>query len=734
MRSQKTTYFIMLLSFALGCFVCALIPTNVTSAPPEQTRLVNTNVIEKLTGDCPQWGGDSMRNNVAEATNLPSEWEAGGFDRKTGQWQKEDAQHVLWTAAVGSPTYGNPVVAGGRVFVGTTNTRGYLPRYPGKVDLGCMIALSEKDGSFLWQHSNEKLPSTQDNIRDWPQCGVCCAPLVEGDRMWYVTNRGTIACLDTEGFYDGEDDGPEKAGLAKLFNQPATLHAGLDDGELPNALAALIGDLGTRFRVKKEEEGKSWIISVRQGREYQYYGVALNDGNITVTNRGLAKKPADTGEEMVSAPTELTAGLADGKVSLGLRRLLAKRGFELPENVNVASNGQKEWTITGKVAGADRKMILREEDSMLVAFKQLTTDDTGEADTVWTFDMMGELKTSQHNMCACSVTGLGDILFANTSNGVDESQEHIPNVDAPSFIALDKNTGKVLWTDNSPGANILHGQWSSPAAGVLGGVPQVIFAGGDGWVYSFKADKGNNGKPELLWKFDANPKDTEWVEGGRGTRNNIIATPVIYNGHVFVAVGQDPEHGTGQGHLWCIDPTKRGDVSPKKVVQGSDRSKVVPHRRYLAYDKEKGDALIDNENSAAIWHYTGFDQNNDGELEMHERMNRSCGTVAIKDDVAFIADFSGIVHCLDAATGKVYWTFDMLSAAWGTPLIADGKVFVGDEDGEVSVFKFSKNPDDAEPLAEVDMLSSVLSTPIVANNVMFIANKSHIFAIKKQEE
>ena len=96
---------------------------------------------------------------------------------------------------------------------------------------------------------------------------------------------------------------------------------------------------------------------------------------------------------------------------------------------------------------------------------------------------------------------------------------------APSFLALNKHTGAILWTDKSPGENILHGQWSSPAAGVLGGVPQVIFAGGDGWVYSFRADAGKDGRPELLWQFDANPKESKWVVGGAGTRNNIIATP-----------------------------------------------------------------------------------------------------------------------------------------------------------------------------------------------------------------
>ncbi len=58
------------------------------------------------------------------------------------------------------------------------------------------------------------------------------------------------------------------------------------------------------------------------------------------------------------------------------------------------------------------------------------------------------------------------------------------------------------------------------------------------------------------------PKTTKWVLGGEGTRNNLIATPVAYDGLVYIAVGQDPEHGEGEGHLWCIDPTKRGDISP----------------------------------------------------------------------------------------------------------------------------------------------------------------------------
>ena len=104
------------------------------------------------------------------------------------------------------------------------------------------------------------------------------------------------------------------------------------------------------------------------------------------------------------------------------------------------------------------------------------------------------------------MTAVGALLLVNTSNGADHPHKRVPSPNAPSFIALDKLSGKLIWADNSPGNNILDGQWSSPAAAVLGGVPQAIFPGGDGWVYSFRAAAGVGGKPELLWKFDTNPK------------------------------------------------------------------------------------------------------------------------------------------------------------------------------------------------------------------------------------
>lgn len=530
---------------------CGLTPTGSFVAAGDPTEDVKKEIAKLNVGelDWPQWGGGPARNNTPDGTNIPTRW-----DTDTGE-------NIRWSQTLGSETYGNPVVANGKVYVGTNNAAGYLDRYPKNVDLGVLLCLNESDGSFIWQHSLEKLPTGA--THDWPSMGICSAPLVDGDRLWLVTSRGTIDCLDTEGFQDDENDGPFV-----------------------------------------DEESKA----------------------------------------------------------------------------------------------------------------------QGESDIVWRIDMMKEFDVSQHNMCSCSVTGAEDYLFVLTGNGVDDSHERLPSESAPSFLCVRRSTGEILWTDNTPGANVLHGQWASPAYAEIGGRKQVLFPGGDGWLYSFSAD-GLNGQSELLWKFDCNPKDSVYSISGRGTRNHLIGTPVVCDDRVYIAVGEDPEYGEGDGHLWCIDPTGSGDVSPTLVYNNSNPEQPIPHKKLQALVEADGDFERDNPNSKAVWHYVGNDPD-----EFEQKMHRTCGTACVKNDLVFIADFSGMLHCVDAKTGVAHWTYDMFAASWASPLIVENKVYVGDEDGDIAVFDLSPNQ---ELIEEFNIGFPSYTTPIVANNTIFVAGRSRIFAIEQ---
>jgi outer membrane protein assembly factor BamB len=162
-----------------------------------------------------------------------------------------------------------------------------------------------------------------------------------------------------------------------------------------------------------------------------------------------------------------------------------------------------------------------------------------------------------------------------------------------------------------------------------------------------------------------------------------------------------------------------------------DLTKPIPHHRMQAVNKEAGEVARDNTNSAAVWHYASHDLNKNGKIEFEETMHRTCGTAAIKDGLLFVADFSGLFHCLDAKTGVPHWTYDMLAAAWGSPMIVDDKVYIGDEDGDIAVFKLSP---EMELISENPMSSSVYSTPVVANNKLFIADKDHVFCIESENQ
>ena len=120
--------------------------------------------------------------------------------------RSQTRENIKWKAELGSTSYGNPVVADGKVFVGTNNANPRNPDLTG--DLGVLMCFRESDGKFLWQATSDKLESRQDN--DWPEQGICSSPAVEGKRLYYVTSRGELVCLDTEGMLDGKNDGPVK--------------------------------------------------------------------------------------------------------------------------------------------------------------------------------------------------------------------------------------------------------------------------------------------------------------------------------------------------------------------------------------------------------------------------------------------------------------------------------------------------------------------------------------------
>ena len=129
--------------------------------------------IDGIAGDdIAMFGGTPSRNMVSSEVGLPSEWEM------------ETGRNILWKQELGSQSYGGPVVYKDKIYVGTNNEGERNPKLAG--DRGNLMVFRVSDGKFLWQAAHPKLPAGR--VHDWPQQGICSAPLIEGDRLYYVSN------------------------------------------------------------------------------------------------------------------------------------------------------------------------------------------------------------------------------------------------------------------------------------------------------------------------------------------------------------------------------------------------------------------------------------------------------------------------------------------------------------------------------------------------------------------
>jgi outer membrane protein assembly factor BamB len=296
------------------------------------------------------------------------------------------------------------------------------------------------------------------------------------------------------------------------------------------------------------------------------------------------------------------------------------------------------------------------------------------ADLIWELDMCGRLGVFPHEATNSEVLPLGDLLIVSTSNGQNEGHTLVPSPRAPSLIAVDKHSGEVAWRAIGAGGQVLHGQWSSPVAANVDRRTQVLLGGGDGWLRAYDAASGRE-----LWRFDGNPKDARWLpRPGVLSRSFIIASPVFADGRVFVAMGQSPGHGNGPSFIHAIRPDGQGDVT----------------------------------RSGLLW--------------TSREVGRVVATPVEKDGLLYVGDVGGTVHCLDAASGAHVWKHETLGAIWGCFLLAGDRLYVGNEDGTMTVLRAGPRK---ELLAQIEMDAPLYSPPALIGDKLYLATAKRLYLI-----
>lgn len=447
-----------------------------------------------------QWGEWHTRNMVSDVTGLPD-----SFDPETGE-------NIKWSVPLGTHTHSSPVVTGGRVLIGTNNGQPRDAKQQG--DRGVLMCLDEKDGRLHWQLVVPKLDGLR--LSDWPKTGITSSATVDDDRVYIVTNRGEVMCLD----------------LKPPANSPVI---------------------------------------------------------------------------------------------------------------------------------------------------------------IWRFDIRKQLGVHQHDAAHCSVLVDESFVYACTSNGVSDSHRELVAPDAPSLIALDKKTGRLVARDGEHmGQNTIHCTWSSPAMGRVGDRRLLFFGGGDGVCYAFEAlqpaaSKGAVQTLKRVWRFDCDPDAPKeniirYQDNRRVGPSNITGMPVFYKDRVYVTAGGDLWHGKPKCWLKCIDATGTGDITRK------------------------------------------------GERWTYPLVRHCMSTPSIANGLVFITDCGRMVHCVDAETGKPYWTHKTVGEIWASTLVADGKVFVASRRGDFWVFAASR---EKKLLSRIE-LGPISSTPTTANGVLYVATMDRLYAIARK--
>ena len=333
-----------------------------------------------------------------------------------------------------------------------------------------------------------------------------------------------------------------------------------------------------------------------------------------------------------------------------------------------------------------------------------------DADILWLCDLTREAGIWSHDAAHSSILIQGDYLYVNSGTGVDNTHKRIRTPDAPSLVVLDKRTGRILARDDEHMApRIFHCTWSAPSLGEVGGRPLLFFAGGDGIIYAFEtlararaelpsAGLGSPGnsprsaavasapaiKLRKIWQFDfdpAAPKENvhRYNSNRREGPSNIYGMPVFDRGRIYVAGGGDLFWGKNEAWLKCIDATRSGEITTNGLV----------------------------------WSYP---------LGKHV-----LSTPAVYQGLVFIADCGRQFHCVNAETGQPYWTQDIQGEVWASPLVADGKVYLGTRSGQFWVFGACR---EKKVLATIELGTPISATVTAANGVLYVATMSRLYAVQ----
>ena len=330
-----------------------------------------------------------------------------------------------------------------------------------------------------------------------------------------------------------------------------------------------------------------------------------------------------------------------------------------------------------------------------------------------------------------------------------------------ALIALDRKTGKTLWQQEvtCDVEETSHGQNPPCSASPVTDGKTVFANFASGGVVACRLDG------QRLWHRDLGPVLSRWGNGG---------SPVLYGNLVIVfhgpgtpsiLYGLDRESGKT---VWTSEETPInspvfGSWSTPVVLRAGDRDELVMP---LPGDKVGGVGCFkgyDPTNGKTLWQIDGLGNEvyampiigaggrvivgvsghngptmairlgGSGNVTNSHRLWRTetknpqrVGSGVIHDGYLFLADATGILQCLKAETGEPVFQERLGGNLWGSILLADGKLYVSNLEGDTFVVKAAPK---FELLTKNSIGEPTYAALAPAHGELFLRTHSHLYCI-----
>jgi outer membrane protein assembly factor BamB len=305
-------------------------------------------------------------------------------------------------------------------------------------------------------------------------------------------------------------------------------------------------------------------------------------------------------------------------------------------------------------------------------------------------------------------------------------------------MAIDRpGRAEVLWTldSESVGPVLWNDDWdSSPLV-----VGDYLVEGSESsrfWVIKLNRRTDEQGlvqvSPEVVFSTPA--WDSQALAANGDEVASVESSVAIYENTVYFS--------TSAGLVLGYDLTGVDDgVTPKQVFRfysgnDADASVVVDDEGFLYSASEYDRPLA---RSREVGQLTKLDPSNPADPVVWKFDDSSAlhggvyGTPGIAGDTIYVTTNAGRLVALDRATGAPKWERRLPPPVWGSPVIVDDVLLIGDCLGSLHAFDVS-SPDTAPPeLWSIELGGCIEATPAVWDGRIYIGTRAgHLFVLGDQ--